>query len=352
MQTTKKVTIAEREIGADAPPYIIAEMSANHLGDFDRAIRIMEAAAEAGADAVKLQTYTADTITLDHDGPGFALEGGLWDGETLHSLYKQASTPWDWHEPLIKRGKALGIDVFSAPFDPTAVDLLDKLDVPAIKIASFECIDTPLVEKAAGTGRPLIISTGMASLGEIADAVAAANGAGNDQIILLHCISGYPTPAEDSCLRTIPHLATAFGYPVGLSDHTHGTAVPVAATALGAVAIEKHFTLARADGGPDGSFSLEPHELKQLVEDTKTAWNALGGIDYGLKPSEAGNVAMRRSLYAVTDIAAGEALTSDNCRSIRPGHGLPPKHLPDVLGKRARAEIKKGTPLDWFLLEP
>lgn len=351
MTAMPKAIIAGREIGSQAAPYIIAEMSANHLGDFDRAVRILEAAAEAGADAVKLQTYTADSITIDCDGPGFKIESGLWKGETLYGLYRKAATPWDWIEPLMERGRKLGIDVFSSPFDPAAVELLDRLDVPAIKIASCECIDTPLIERAARTGRPMIISTGMASEDEIAEAVAAARGTGNENLILLHCISGYPTPVEDCNLKTIPHLAERFGCPVGLSDHTMGTAVPVAAVALGAAVVEKHFTLARADGGPDGAFSLEPDELRRLVEDTKTAWAALGTARLDIEQSERETAPFRRSLYAVADIAAGEELTSANCRSIRPGFGLKPKHLHDVLGSKAVGPIKKGTPIDWPLLD-
>ncbi len=343
--------IGRREIGTTDAPYIIAEMSANHLGDFDRAIRILEAAAAAGADAVKLQTYTADTITIDHDGPGFVIDGGLWDGERLYDLYRRASTPWEWTGPLMKRGKDLGIDVFSSPFDPTAVAFLDGLDVSAIKIASCECVDLPLIRLAAETGRPIILSTGMASKEEIGEAVETVRAAGNGNLVLLHCVSGYPTPTEESSLRTIPDLIHTFGCPVGLSDHTLGTAVPVAAAALGAVMIEKHFTLARADGGPDAAFSLEPDELRRLVADTKTARQALGTVDYGIKESERGTAVFRRSLYIVNDVAAGEVLTPENCRSIRPGFGLAPKHLPEVLGKRAAADIRKGTPLSWPLLE-
>ena len=352
MRESTTVSLGNRMIGAGEAPYVIAEMSANHLGDFDRAIRILEAAADAGADAVKLQTYTADTITIDHDGPGFVIEGGLWDGERLYELYRRASTPWEWHGPLMERGKALGIDVFSSPFDPTAVAFLDELDAPAIKIASCECIDLPLIRQAAETGRPIILSTGMANEEEIDEAVETVRTAGNGNLALLHCVSGYPTPPDESALRTIPDMATRFDCPVGLSDHTLGTAVPVAAVALGAVMIEKHFTLSRADGGPDAAFSLEPDELRRLVADTKTAWQALGTVDYGLKTSEKETRPFRRSLYIVEDIAAGGELTPLNCRSIRPGYGLPPKHLPAVLGRRAAKDIKKGTPLTWPLLEP
>lgn len=350
MSIAPNIEINGRSIGPDHAPYIVAEMSANHLGDFDRAVRILEAAAAAGADAVKLQTYTADTITIDHDGPGFTIEGGLWHGRTLYGLYQEAFTPWEWHEPLMKRGAELGVDVFSSPFDPTAIDYIDRIGMPAIKIASFECIDTPLIRRAAATGRPLIVSTGMSDLGEIADAAAAVEESGA-QAAFLHCVSGYPTPVEESNLRTIPNLAEALGRPVGLSDHTMGTAVPVAAIALGACIIEKHFTLARADGGPDGAFSLEPHELKQLVEQCSAAWQALGSVSYAVKESEKGNRNLRRSLYITEDVAQGEPLTPDNCRSIRPGYGLAPKHLPDVIGQRARMKIARGTPVSWSLIE-
>ncbi|MCW5752799.1 MAG: pseudaminic acid synthase [Alphaproteobacteria bacterium] len=349
---TRDFAIAGRTIGAGAPPYIIAEMSANHNGEIERAFRLMEAAREAGADAVKLQTYTADTITIAHDGPGFRIEGGLWHGRTLHDLYQEAATPWEWHAELFEHGRKIGITVFSSPFDPTAIDLLEQLGAPAYKIASFEIVDLPLIARAAATGKPLIISTGMAGLGEIGEAVAAARAGGARDIALLHCTSGYPTPPEESNLRTIPHLADAFDLAVGLSDHTLGTAVPVAAVALGAVIVEKHFTLKRADGGPDSAFSLEPEELATLVETCRTAWSALGAIDYGLTPSEAGNRQFRRSLYAVRQIRAGEPITQENVRSIRPGFGLPPKHLPDIIGRRAARDIAYGTPLAWELLAP
>jgi N-acetylneuraminate synthase len=347
-----EITIAGRRIGPGHTPYVIAEMSGNHNGDIDRALALIEAAQKAGADAVKLQTYTADTITIDHDGPEFRIRGGLWDGETLYQLYQKAHTPWDWHPRLFARARELGITVFSSPFDPTAIDFLEELGAPAYKIASFEIVDLPLIERAARTGRPLIISTGMAGLGEIGEAVAAARAAGCREIALLHCTSGYPTPPEDSNLRTIPHLAAAFDVVAGLSDHTPGTAVPVAAVALGASLIEKHFTLRRADGGPDAAFSLEPEELTELVANCRTAWTALGSVNYELEASETGSKIFRRSLYVVQDIPAGGRLTAENVRSIRPGHGLPPKHLPEVLGRRAARAIPRGTPLSWSLLEP
>jgi pseudaminic acid synthase len=343
--------IAGRPIGPDHPPYVIAEMSGNHNGDIARALALIDAAKRAGADAVKIQTYRADTITIDHDGPEFRIEGGLWQGRTLFELYQEAHTPWDWHAPLFEHARKAGITLFSSPFDPTAVDLLETLGTPAYKIASFEVVDLPLIAHAARTGKPMILSTGMAGLGEIGDAVAAIRAVGDNPILLLHCTSGYPTPFAECDLRTIPHMAQAFGCAVGLSDHTMGLAVPIAATALGAVAIEKHFTLKRADGGVDSAFSLEADELAQLVEATRNAHAALGQAGYDLKPSEAGGRDFRRSLYVVRDVAAGEELTPANVRSIRPGKGLAPKHLPEILGRRARRALKKGEPLGWDMAE-
>lgn len=350
MHGIHNVTIAGRSIGLEHPPYIIAEMSGNHNGDIARALAIIDAAAEAGADAVKLQTYTADTITIDHDGPGFCIESGLWAGRTLHDLYDEAHTPWEWHPHLFARAGERGIAIFSAPFDPSAVDFLKGLSAPAFKIASFEVIDLPLIEKTAAVGRPLIMSTGMADLDEIDDAISTARAAGADEIILLHCVSGYPTPAGQANLRTIPDLADRFGVQVGLSDHTLGVGVAGAAVALGATVIEKHVTLSRADGGPDAAFSLEPDELAALVEQCRTSWEALGAPHYDIKASEAGNVMFRRSLYATEDIGAGGRLTERNVRSIRPGYGLAPKHLREILGKRAIRAIPRGTPLDWPLI--
>lgn len=341
----KSVEIAGRPVGADAPPFVIAELSGNHNGELDRALRLVDAAADAGADAVKLQTYTADTITLDHDGPEFRIEDGPWAGRTLHELYDEAHTPWAWHEALFTRGRERGLVVLSSPFDPTAVDLLENLDTPAYKIASFEIVDLPLIRRVAATRRPMIISTGMANLEEIGEAVETALEAGADGVILLHCISGYPAPTEDANLRMIGRLAERFECPVGLSDHTLGTDVAVAAVALGACVIEKHVTLARADGGPDAGFSLEPDELSNLVEGVRTAHAALGNADYGFADSERTSIVFRRSLYAVRDISAGELFTEENVRSIRPGHGLPPKLLPEILGKCAPRAIKRGTPL-------
>jgi N-acetylneuraminate synthase len=345
------ILIDGRPIGPDFPPYVVAEMSGNHNGDINRAFALLEAAKAAGAYAVKLQTYTADTITIDHGGPGFVIEGGLWGGRKLHDLYAEAHTPWEWHAPLFQRARDLGLSIFSSPFDFTAVDLLESLGAPAYKIASFELVDLPLVRRVATTGKPLIMSTGMAHLGEIQEAVAAAREAGCRDLILLHCVSGYPTAAEDSNLRTIPHLAQAFGVQAGLSDHTLGVAVSVASVALGATFIEKHFTLKRSDGGPDAAFSLEPDELKALVEGTQTAWAALGRVSYDLAPSERGNLQFRRSLYVVEDMAAGEVFTQANLRSIRPGFGLPPKHLPEILGRRASRALTRGTPLSWDQLQ-
>lgn len=341
------VTIDGREIGPDHPPFIVAEMSANHLGDLDRALAMIETAAECGADAVKLQTYTADTITLDCDGPEFQITEGAWAGRSLHELYREAQTPFEWHEALFARAKECGITIFSAPFDATAVDLLQSLDAPAYKIASLEVVDLPLIERAARTGKPMIISSGAANLGEISEAVQAARGAGCNALILLHCVSDYPAKFEHADLRTIPHLAQAFDVVSGLSDHTPGVATAVAATALGAAVIEKHFTLARADGGPDAAFSLEPDDLKRLVEDTRNAHAALGRVRYEMVGAESTYVKFRRSLYVTRDIAEGEAFTSNNVRSIRPGYGLAPKHLHDVLGKPARRDLKRGEPLDW-----
>jgi len=339
------LAIAGRPIGPGHPPYIVAEMSGNHNGDIGRALAIIDAAADAGADAVKLQTYTADTLTIDHDGPEFRIKGGLWDGRTLYDLYNEAHTPWDWHPRLFEHGRQRGVAVFSTPFDETAVDFLESLGAPAYKIASFEMIDLPLIEKVAAKMKPMVMSTGLASLDEIGESVAAAREAGCRDLILLHCVSGYPTEPKDANLRTLPHLAETFGAVAGLSDHTPGIAVSVAAIALGACFIEKHVTLRRADGGPDSAFSLEPVELAELVKGCRTAWEALGRVNYEREESERGNEVFRRSLYVVEDVTKGERFTAKNVRSIRPGLGMAPKHLPEVLGKRATRDLKRGTAL-------
>ncbi len=343
-------SIAGRLIGRSHAPYIVAEMSGNHNGDINRAFAIMEAAKDAGADAIKIQSYTADTITIDHDGPGFTIEGGLWDGRTLYELYQEAHTPWDWHEALFDKASDLDIVLFSAPFDATAIDLLETFNAPAYKIASFEAIDLPLIKKVAATGKPLIISTGMADFSEIEAAVGAARSGGAEELLILHCVSGYPAPVSDYNLATIPDLAEKLNIMVGLSDHTLGIAVPIAGVAHGAVMIEKHITLSRDDGGPDAAFSLEPNELKELVDGVKNAWKALGQPNYGRKESEKENSIFRRSLYVIEDTAQGDTFTKQNIRSIRPGFGLAPKHLPDVLGRRATRSVKRGDPLDWDMV--
>lgn len=342
-----EVTIAGRRIGRDHEPYVICELSGNHNGSLDRALMLLGAAAATGADAIKIQSYTPDTITLDHDGPGFRIEGGLWDGRTLYELYGEAQTPFEWHETLFRRARELGVTIFSSPFDETAADLLEELGAPAYKIASFEAVDLPLIAHVARKGKPMIISTGMANLGEISDAVRTARENGCDELVLLHCVSCYPAPDEDSNVRTVGHLGEAFCCVSGLSDHTFGSAVAVASIALGGAVVEKHFTLARADGGPDSAFSLEPDEFSTLVSDCKRAWRALGSVSYDLQGSERGSTVFRRSLYVTQDIAEGEEITSRNVRSIRPGFGLPPKHLPDVIGSRAARPLTRGTPLDW-----
>jgi len=337
--------IAGRPIGADHPPYVIAEMSGNHNGQLARALALIDAARQAGADAVKLQTYTADTMTIDHHGPGFDIEEGLWKGRSLYELYQEAHTPWEWHEALFAHGKRQGITVFSTPFDPSAVDYLAALGAPAFKIASFEVTDLPLIAAVARQRKPMIVSTGMASDAEIAEALAAIRDNGNPPVVLLHCISAYPTPASEMNLRRIPYLAERFGILPGLSDHSMGTTAAVTAIALGAAVIEKHFTLARADGGPDSAFSLEPDELAALVRGAREAWEALGSASAGIKPSEKANLRFRRSLYVVADIRRGERFTPENLRAIRPGFGLAPKHLPEILDRRAARDLARGTPL-------
>jgi len=340
-----------RPIGPGHPPYLVAEMSGNHKGDPNRALAMVEAAKAAGANALKLQTYTADTLTLDCDRPAFVIQDGLWRGRRLYDLYQEAHTPWDWHESLFVRGRALGLTVFSSPFDATAVALLERLGAPAYKIASFELIDLPLIERVAATGKPVIMSTGLATEEEIAEAVAAARAAGCRDLLLLHCVSAYPAPPAAANLRRIPALADRFGVPVGLSDHTLGLAVAMAAVALGAVLIEKHFTLARADGGIDSAFSLEQGELSALAEGIRTAFAAMGDGRPERDAEEIGGRAFRRSLYVVADVPAGTVLTAETIRSIRPGGGLPPKYYPAVLGRRARRPLQRGEPLTWDMIQ-
>jgi pseudaminic acid synthase len=342
--------IAGRAIGPGHPPYIICELSANHNGSLDRAIQLMEAAAATGCDAIKIQTYTADTMTIASDRPEFRIEGGLWHGRTLHDLYQEAYTPYEWHPALFAHAKKLGVTLFSTPFDDTAVDLLASLDAPAYKIASFEVVDLPLIARVANVGRPMIISTGMANLGEIGDAIATARSHGANGVALLHCVSSYPAAMEDANVATVPHLAAAFGCISGLSDHTPGSAASVASIALGGCIIEKHFTLARADGGADAAFSLEPAEFKALVDDCKNAWKAVGRVNYDLLGCERGNLLFRRSLYVVADVRKGDSLTAVSVRSIRPGHGIAPKHLPSILGRRAARDLMRGEPLDWSMI--
>lgn len=337
--------IDNRRIGPDEPPYVIAELSANHNGRLETALAILESAKSAGAGAVKLQTYRPDTITLDCDGEGFVIQGGLWDGRRLYDLYQEAHMPWEWHAPLFKRGRELGITVFSTPFDATAVDLLEDLNAPAYKIASFEAVDLPLIRYVASTGKPMIISTGMADAEEIAEAIAAAREGGCQQLAILHCVSGYPAPAGDYNLRTIPDMMERFGLVTGLSDHTLDNTTAIASVALGACIIEKHFTLDRSGGGPDDSFSLEPPELAALCQGARTAWEALGRVDYGRKSSEQGNAQFRRSLYYVRDLDAGEIIGADAVRSVRPGFGLAPKFLDDIVGRRAKHKILRNTPV-------
>ncbi|HWK42607.1 MAG TPA: pseudaminic acid synthase [Croceibacterium sp.] len=340
-----ELVIEGRAIGSTHSPYVIAEMSANHNGDLNKAFSIIDAAKAAGADALKIQTYRPDTITLKSDMPDFRIEGGLWAGRTLYDLYEWAHTPWEWHAPLFEHARKLGITIFSSPFDTTAIDMLENLGAPAYKIASFEAVDLPLIRYAAATGKPMIISTGMADAEEIAEAVEAARDGGCHELALLHCVSGYPAPAEDYNLRTIPDLVERFGLVTGLSDHTLDNTTALASIALGASIIEKHFTLDRNGGGPDDSFSLEPAELADLCTGAKTAWAALGKVDYGRKSSEQGNAQFRRSLYFVRDLKAGETITPDTVRSVRPGFGLAPKFLDDVIGKTVTEDVQAMTPV-------
>jgi N-acetylneuraminate synthase len=345
-------TIGARRIGRGEPVYIVAELSANHNQNVEHAAKLVAAAKDAGADAVKLQTYTPDTLTLDCDKRAFQISGDtLWDGQTLHALYRKAFMPWAWQPRLKEIAESIGLDLFSAAFDATAVDFLETMNVPAHKIASFEIVDIPLIEKAAATGKPLILSTGMASLEEIHEAVEAARGAGARELALLKCTSAYPAPPEAMNLRTIPHLAATFGVPVGLSDHTMGIAAPIAAVALGASIVEKHFTFSRAVPGPDSAFSLEPDEFKAMVEAIRATEKALGSVRYGPGAEEMTSRAFRRSLFVVEDVKSGERLTEKNVRSIRPADGLHPRHLHEIIGRSARRDIESGTPLSWDIVE-
>lgn len=345
----KTLDISNRIISKEVPPFIIAEMSGNHNKSLDRAIRIVEEAANAGVDAIKLQTYTPDTMTLNLDKGDFFIneQNSLWKGQSLYQLYNEAHTPWEWHEAIFKRCDELGLIVFSSPFDHSAVDFLEKLNVPAYKIASFENTDIPLIRKVAALGKPLIISSGMASVADLDETVRTVKDKGNDQLILLKCTSTYPASPEQTNLMTIPHMRDLFGCEVGLSDHTQGIGVAIASVAFGATVIEKHFTLSRSDGGVDSAFSLEPKEMKQLVQESKRAWEALGHISYGASETEKDSMKFRRSIYTSENIKAGELLSPHNVRIIRPGYGLEPKHYDFLIGKRVNRDIPKGTPLNW-----
>ena len=347
MANIPSIYIAGRRIAADTAPYIIAELSANHNGRLETALKIIEEAKKAGADAVKLQTYTADTITLNCDSEEFQIHGGLWDGKSLYQLYQEAHMPWEWHKPLFEYAHKLNITIFSSPFDNTAVDLLEDLNAPAYKIASFEAVDLPLIKYVASTGKPMIISTGMADAVEIQEAINAAREGGCKELAILHCVSGYPAPAQDYNLRTIPDMIQRFGLVTGLSDHTLDNTTAIASVVLGASIIEKHFTLDRNGGGPDDSFSLEPADLIALCRDSKTAWQALGKVDYGRKESEKINIKFRRSLYFVKDLDAGDTITQDSIRSVRPGFGLSPKYLYKIIGRRVKNKVLSGQATDW-----
>lgn len=344
-----EISIAGAKIGLNNPPFIVAEMSGNHNQSLERALAIVDAAAAAGAHAIKLQTYTADTMTLDLDTKDFFIENAdsLWQGNTLYKLYKQAYTPWEWHKPIFERCRQLGLIAFSTPFDDTAVDFLDSLDVPCYKIASFENTDLPLIRKAAATGKPLIISTGMATAAELDETVRTARGAGCQDIILLKCTSSYPATPENTNLLTIPHMKELFDCQIGLSDHTLGVGAAIASVALGAVFIEKHFTLSRADGGVDSVFSMEPSELKTLVQETERAWQAMGRVYYGPSKQEESSLQYRRSIYVSQDIEAGDVFSPDNLKLVRPGYGLPPRYYDLLIGKKAKCNIKKGTPMSY-----
>jgi len=344
------ITIDGRRISVDEQPYVIAEVSANHNGKLDNALALIDVAKSSGAAAVKLQTYRPDTITLDCDAEEFKIHGGLWEGKTLFELYREAHMPWEWHKPLFDHARRIGITIFSSPFDNTAVDLLEDLNTPAYKIASFEAIDLPLIKYVAGTGKPMIISTGMADAEEIAEAIEAARESGCSELAILHCVSGYPAPAEDYNLRTITDMISRHGLVTGLSDHTLDNTTAITSVALGASIIEKHFTLSRSGGGPDDSFSLEPNELVALCRDIQTAWLALGKVDYGCKSSEQGSVKFRRSLYFVRNMKAGDIVTKECVRSVRPGYGVPPKFLDEVIGKAVLTDIAINSPVQMSLL--
>lgn len=339
------------KIGPGRPAYVIAEISANHNQNLERAEAIIRAAADAGADAVKLQTYTADTITIPCSNKFFTIEGTLWEGKTLHELYQEAYTPWEWTPRLKTMANDLGMDCFSTPFDNSAVDFLEENDMPLYKVASFENVDIPLLKRIASTQKPVIMSTGMASLAEVDEAVQTLKDNGCKEFALLKCTSAYPAPPEESNLKTIPHLAETFHCPAGLSDHTLGSAVAIAAVTLGAAIVEKHFTLSRADGGPDAAFSMEPDEFRQMVHDIRTVESAIGTVSYELTEKQKGSVAFRRSLFVIKDMAPGEPFTPENVRSIRPGHGMHTRHYEDVLGKKAARTLKKGEPLDWDMID-
>lgn len=345
MKNIPSISIAGRRIAEDCPPYIIAELSANHNGKLETALRIIEEAKKAGADAIKLQTYTADTITLDCDSEEFQIHGGLWDGKTLYQLYQEAQMPWEWHKPLFEHASRVGITIFSSPFDNTAVDLLESLNAPAYKIASFEAVDLPLIKYVASTGKPMIISTGMADADEISEAIEAARDGGCKELAILRCVSGYPAPAEEYNLHTIIDMKQRFGLVTGLSDHTLDNTTAITSVALGASIIEKHFTLDRNGGGPDDSFSIEPKELLQLCKNSKTAWKSLGKINYGCKESEKPNIKFRRSLYFTRSLRKGDIIPQDAIKSIRPGFGLPPKMLESIIGKKCLRDIQAGTPV-------
>lgn len=349
---TAEIYIADRMIGRGRLPFIIAEMSGNHNQSLERALEIVEVAARSGAHALKIQTYTADTMTLDSNEREFSVsdKDSLWSGVSLYKLYSQAYTPWEWHKPIFDRCRELGMIGFSTPFDDTAVDFLETLNVPCYKIASFENTDIPLIRKVAATGKPMIISTGMATIAEMDETVSAARGAGCKDIILLKCTSTYPASPESTNILTIPHMRDLFGCEVGLSDHTMGIGVSVASVALGAAVIEKHFTLCRADGGVDSAFSMEPAEFQSLVVETERAWQALGKVSYGPTDGEKQSLVFRRSLYVVQDLEAGEQLSKENVRAIRPGYGMAPKYISTVLGRSVKKAVKKGTPLSWDLL--